>query len=173
MFGITDEYFFLLLMWTLMTVIDLVIYSFHRSRFWLILSPLLAIIGSGWELWNHPHSDGPLNIGLFFLFNLCLMRLLFTMMINSYATPMRVKVIGAASMLVMGWAYFINDPWAFSILWGISVIPQVISFRPEQSRARNIYIAHHGLSFVLLIIGLKFLSSTSAIPLDLDRKSVV
>jgi NADH-quinone oxidoreductase subunit M len=168
MFGISAHYFFLLMMWSVMTVTGLVLFSFHPKKIWLVLSPLLAIMGSGWALWHHPQSDGPLNIGLFFLFTLCLMHLLFIMMINSYATPLRVKAIGAASMLIMGWAYFVNDPWVFSILWGVSVIPQVISFWPEQVRARNIYIGHHVLSFVLLLVGLNFLSSTSALPIDLS-----
>ena len=169
MWGFHTDYLFLMSLWTIVTVLGMLLYMGLERQGFLLISPLAAMIGSGWVLWNHSVDDGPLNIGVFFLFNLGLMHLLFSMMLDRHATGLKIKVVGAVSMVLTGWAYFTDGPWLFVTLWGLSVIPQLVSFnRKEQIQARRIYIAHHVLSLFCLIFALMLLAPANGVPWSID-----
>jgi|GEM_PF-3999622 len=161
MLGFEADNLFLLSMWSLVTVVGLAIYLAFQVRVFILAPSMVAVLGSGWILWGQQASDAPLNIGVFFLFSLALTHLISLMMINPHAGGLQIKVISVLSMLLTGWAYFIDSPWAFAALWFISAIPQALFFEEAHKKSQRVFIAHHLVSFLALLLGLFVLRPSS------------
>lgn len=157
MLGFEADNLFLLSLWTLLTVVGLAIYMAFQVRAFILAPSAVAVVGSGWILWSQGPADAPLNLGVFFLFSLALTHMISLMMINPHAGGIRIKLITVLSMLLTGWAFFIDGPWGFAGLWLISAIPQALFYEGTQKRPQRVFIAHHALSFLSLLVGLLLL----------------
>jgi NADH-quinone oxidoreductase subunit M len=163
MLGFEADNLFLLGLWSLLTVAGLALYMAFQIRVFILAPPAVAVFGSGWILWSHGVNDSPLNLGVFFLFSLALTHMLSLMMLNPHAGGVRIKVLSVLSMLVTGWAYFVDSPWSFALLWGISIVPQALYFSKKESHPRNVFVAHHVLSVLALVAGLYLLEPAQGV----------
>lgn len=157
MLGFEADNLFLLSLWTLLTVVGLAIYMAFQVRAFILAPSAVAVVGSGWILWGQGPSNVPLNLGVFFLFSLALTHMISLMMINPHAGGVRIKLITVLSMLLTGWAFFIDGPWGFAGLWLVSTIPQALFYESTQKRSQHVFIAHHAVSFIVLVVGLLLL----------------
>ncbi len=156
MLGFEADNLFLLGFWSLLTIVGLALYLAFQVRAFILAPPVIAVLGSGWMLWGQEAHDGPLNLGVFFLFTLALSHMLSLMMLNAHAGGVRIKLVSVLSMLITGWAYFIDAPWGFASLWLISTIPQAFFF-DSKNKPQKVFILHHGISFLALVVGLYLL----------------
>lgn len=154
MLGFAADNLFLLGLWSLLTVAGLAIYLAFPVRVFILAPSLAAVLGSGWILWGQQANAAPLSIGVFFLFSMALTHLVSLMMLNPQAAGLRIKVVSVLSMLLTGWAYFIDSPWVFATLWLVSAIPQALFFGPAHKKPQRVFIAHHLVSFLALVLGL-------------------
>lgn len=161
MLGFEADNLFLLGLWSLLTVVGLALYMAFQIRGFILIPPAVAVVGSGWILWSHGVNDSPLNLGVFFLLSLALTQMLSLMMLNPHAGGVRIKVLSVLSMLITGWAYFIDGPWGFALLWVISTVPQALYFSKTEAHPRRVFVIHHVLSALALFGGLFLLRPSS------------
>lgn len=143
-----------LLLWSLVTVLCLVIYRWKGHKLLLTLPAVISLGHSGLDLYRYTLVSDSVDLGSFFLFVLSLLHVAFNMLIDQRATDWSTKLASYAGLLIAGFAYFTNNLFVFAFLWILSTMPSLLSFdSSKHRRARLIFLGHHLVSFACILGG--------------------